>query len=149
LRSSREYPKHPLVGAGGLIHRKGEILLIKRKFDPNKGRWSLPGGLVEVGEDPADAAVREVREELGLEVKLEGLFQVANEVIRDSQGVVKYHFVLIDYLMTPIGDIITLNEESDEYRWFQTDQVEGLEASENTKIIARKFARMDAEQSLR
>jgi ADP-ribose pyrophosphatase YjhB (NUDIX family) len=134
---------------GGLIHRNGALLLIKRKFEPNKGRWSLPGGLMEVGEDPTEAARREVREELGLEVKLEGLFQVANEVIRDDKGEVRYHFVLIDYLMTPMGERITLNDESDEYRWFQAVDVDGLNASENTKMIARKFVKGVREQSLR
>jgi ADP-ribose pyrophosphatase YjhB (NUDIX family) len=134
---------------GGLIHKNGQILLIKRKFEPNKGRWSLPGGLMEVGEAPAEAARREVREELGLEVEMEGLYQVANEVIRDGRGAIKYHFVLIDYLMAPLGDVITLNEESEEYRWFPASAVEGLEASENTKLIARRFLRGGPEQSLR
>ena len=141
MGSRREYPERPLVGVGGLIHRDGSILLIRRRFEPNKGRWSLPGGLVEIGEDPAEAARREVMEELGLEVAIEGLFQVANEVVRDEAGRVKYHFVLVDYLMKPLGDRVTLNEESEEYRWFPPGEVEGLDASENTKKIALNFAR--------
>ena len=149
MRSRREYPEHPLVGVGGLIHRNGTILLIKRKFEPNKGKWSLPGGLLEIGEDPAEAARREVMEELGLEVELEGLFQVANEVVRDDAGKVKYHFVLLDYLMTPVGERITLNEESEEYRWFQASNAEGLNASENTKTVAREFVKRGRGQSLR
>ncbi len=149
MRSRREYPEHPLVGAGGLIHKDGAILLIKRKFEPNKGRWSLPGGLVEVGEDPAEAARREVREELGVEVEMEGLFQVANEVIRDDAGKVRFHFVLIDYLMTLRSDRITLNEESEEYRWFNAGDVERLNTSDNTKNVARKFIEGEREQSLR
>ncbi|MDA4135244.1 MAG: NUDIX domain-containing protein [Thaumarchaeota archaeon] len=149
MRSRREYPEHPLVGAGGLIHKDGAILLIKRKFEPNKGRWSLPGGLVEVGEDPAEAARREVREELGVEVEMEGLFQVANELIRDDAGKVRFHFVLIDYLMTLRSDRITLNEESEEYRWFNAGDVERLNTSDNTKNVARKFIEGEREQSLR
>lgn len=138
-----------MVGVGGLIHREGAILLIKRRFDPNKGRWSLPGGLLEIGEDPEEAAKREVTEELGLSVEVEGLFQVANEVIRDDAGAVRYHFVLIDYLMIPKGDLITLNEESDEYRWFPAGDVEGLDTSDNTKHIAKKFIQSESRQSLR
>ena len=72
VRSRREYPEHPLVGVGGFIHKEGKVLLIRRKFEPNKGRWAPPGGLLEVGEDPEEAARREVREELGLEVEVEG-----------------------------------------------------------------------------
>jgi 8-oxo-dGTP diphosphatase len=53
MRGDREYPAHPLVGVGALIHdREGRVLLIKRKFEPNKGKWSLPGGLLETGENP-------------------------------------------------------------------------------------------------
>jgi len=140
MRSRREYPEHPLVGVGGLITKDGSVLLIKRKFEPNRGLWSLPGGLLEVGEDPEDAARREVREELGLEVKVEGLLQVANEVIRDDLGRVKFHFVLVDYLMTPLGEEVKLNEESDEFGWFKPEAIEELETSMNTKLIVRKYA---------
>jgi ADP-ribose pyrophosphatase YjhB (NUDIX family) len=136
----REYPEHPLVGVGGFIHKDGKILMIKRKFEPNKGRWSLPGGLLEIGEAPEEGAKREVREELGLEVDVEGLLHVANEVIKDDQGRIKYHFVLIDYLMRPLGDRITLNEESEEFAWFEPSSVENLNTTENTKMMVRKYA---------
>jgi len=138
----REYPEHPLVGVGGFIHKEGKVLMIKRKFEPNKGRWSLPGGLLEVGEDPEQAAKREVREELGLEVAVEGLLQVANEVIPDDAGRVRYHFVLVDYLMRPLGDKITLNEESEEYAWFEPSAVEGLNTTNNTRLIVKKYLEM-------
>jgi len=140
VRSRREYPEHPLVGVGGFIHRDGKVLLIKRKFEPNKGKWAPPGGLLEVGEDPEEAARREVREELGLEVQVEGLLQVANEVIRDDDGRIKFHFVLVDYLMRPLGEKVTLNEESEEFGWFGPSQIEQMDTTANTKLVARKFA---------
>ncbi|MDA4135383.1 MAG: NUDIX hydrolase [Thaumarchaeota archaeon] len=130
------------MGVGGFIHKEGKVLMIKRKFEPNKGRWSLPGGLLEVGEDPEQAAKREVREELGLEVAVEGLLQVANEVIPDAAGRVRYHFVLVDYLMRPVGDKITLNEESEEYAWFEPSAVEGLNTTNNTRLIVKKYMEM-------
>lgn len=137
----REYPAHPLVGVGGFVHKEGKVLLIKRKFDPNKGKWALPGGLLELGEDPEEAAKREVREETGLEVSVEGLLQVANEVIKDDSGRVKYHFVLVDYLMKPLGDRITLNEESEEFGWFAPGAVEELDTTKNTRLIVERYAR--------
>lgn len=137
--SRREYPTHPLVGVGGFIHRDGKVLLIKRKFEPNKGKWSLPGGLLELGEDPEEGAKREIREEVGLETTVEGLLQVANEVISDASGRTKYHFVLIDYLMRPLGDEVVLNDESEEYRWFEPSAVDGLDTTENTKLIVGKY----------
>ncbi|MDA4123113.1 MAG: NUDIX hydrolase [Thaumarchaeota archaeon] len=151
MPNRREYPEHPLVGVGGLIQDEGSILLIKRKFEPNKGKWSLPGGLLETGEDPEEGARREVREELGLEVKVEGFFSLANEVIRDDRGQVKYHFILLDYLMRQLGGEITLNEESEEFRWFQVGEVERLDTTENTKIVARKLLKVlqNGDQSLR
>ena len=138
-RSRREYPDRPMLGVGGFIHRDGLVLLILRRFEPNKGRWTLPGGLLELGEAPEEAARREVREELGIEVELEGVLQVANEVIRDEQGRVRYHFVLIDYLMSPLRGEIKLNDESEEYRWFKAEEVESLNTTANTKLIARKY----------
>ena len=140
MRSSREYPEHPLVGVGGFIHRDGRVLLIRRRFEPNRGRWAPPGGLLEVGEDPEEGARREVREELGLEVEVEGLLQVANEVIRDGEGRVRFHFVLIDYLMRPLGEKITLNDESEEFSWFEPSAVAGLDATANTRMAFRKYA---------
>lgn len=140
LPGRREYPEHPLVGVGGVIHKDGKFLMVRRRFEPNKGRWALPGGLLELGEDPEEAAKREVREELGLEVEVEGLLQVANEVILDDAGKVRYHFVLVDYLMRPVSEKITLNEESDAYDWFDPSALEGLNITANTRLIASKYA---------
>lgn len=128
-----------MVGVGGFIHKEGKVLLIKRRFEPNKGKWSLPGGLLEIGEDPEEAAKREVREEVGLEVVVEGLLQVANEVIPDSSGRTKYHFVLLDYLMRPLGESVALNEESETYGWFEPSAVDKLDTTKNTKIIVGKY----------
>lgn len=122
-----------------MIHKQGRVLMVRRRFEPNKGRWSLPGGLVEVGEAPEDAARREVREELGLEVVVESLLQVANEVIKDDQGRVRYHFILVDYLMRPLGGEIVLNEESEEFAWFEPSAVAALDTTENTRKIIAKF----------
>jgi 8-oxo-dGTP diphosphatase len=83
-----------------------------------------------------------VREELGLEVVVEGLLQVANEVIPDAAGRVRYHFVLVDYLMRPLGDKITLNEESEEYAWFEPSAVEALNTTNNTRLIVKKYLEM-------
>lgn len=137
----REYPSHPLVGVGGFIHDEdGRVLMIKRRFEPNKGRWSLPGGLVETGETLEEAARREVREELGIEVATEGVFQVVDEIIRDDSGRARYHFILIDYLMRPLSTKIELNDESEEYAWFKPSEVVGLDVTNNTRLIFEKFA---------
>ena len=144
MGKDREYPAHPLVGVGALVHDSaGRVLLIKRKFEPNKGRWSLPGGLLETGETLVEAGKRETREELGVEIEVEELFQVSEELIRDAEGKTRYHFVLVDFLakVSPEGATITLNEESEAFKWFDPEQVDALEASENTRAIVGKYRR--------
>lgn len=142
MRSDREYPVHPLVGVGALIHDgEGRVLLIKRRFEPNKGRWSLPGGLLETGETLVEAGKREVREELGVEMEVEKLFQVSEEMIKDHEAKTRFHFVLVDYLasLPKRGAMITLNEESESFKWFRPEEVEGLDATENTRRIVEKY----------
>ncbi|HUH99942.1 MAG TPA: NUDIX domain-containing protein [Nitrososphaerales archaeon] len=142
MRSSREYPAHPLVGVGALIHDgDGRVLLIKRRFEPNEGRWSLPGGLLETGERLEQAARREVREELGVEVKIERLFQVSEEIIGDESGKTRFHFVLVDYLaaLERPWEKITLSEESEGFEWFDPPAIEEMDVSENTKVIVRMY----------
>jgi ADP-ribose pyrophosphatase YjhB (NUDIX family) len=129
---------------GALVHdEEGRVLLIKRRFEPNKGRWSLPGGLLETGETLEFAGRREVREELGVEIEVEELFQVSEEIIKDAEGKARFHFVLVDFLakLSPSGATITLNEESESFEWFEPDQVEALDASENTRLIVSKYLR--------
>jgi 8-oxo-dGTP diphosphatase len=142
MRSDREYPAHPLVGVGALIHdREGRVLLIKRRFEPNKGRWSLPGGLLETGETLLEAGRREVREEVGVEIEVEGLFQVSEEIVRDAEGKTRFHFVLVDFLasLNPEGATIVLNGESESFIWSKAEDIRGLEVSENTKRIVEKY----------
>ena len=142
MRGDREYPAHPLVGVGALIHdRDGRVLLIKRRFEPNKGRWSLPGGLLETGETLLEAGRREVREEVGVEIEVEELFQVSEEIVRDAEGKARFHFVLVDFLATldPEGATIILNGESESFIWSKAEDVNGLDVSENTKRIVEKY----------
>jgi 8-oxo-dGTP diphosphatase len=143
VRSDREYPAHPLVGVGALIHdEEGRVLMIKRRFEPNKGRWSLPGGLLETGEALIDAGRREVREELGAEIEVEELFQVSEEIIRDDEARTRFHYVLVDFLARAPGSAaITLNEESESFMWFKPEEVDGLDVSENTRRIVQKYIR--------
>ena len=143
-RRSREYPRHPLVGVGALIHDEGgRVLLIRRKFEPNKGRWSLPGGLLETGESLEEGVLREVREELGIGVRLEGLIDVADEIIPDKDGRTRFHFILLDFLASPGDEKIVLNGESSAYRWFEPEKVVAprMNSSEKTKALMRRYIR--------
>jgi ADP-ribose pyrophosphatase YjhB (NUDIX family) len=135
MASEREYPKCPLVGAGALVVRRGRILLVKRKNPPNRGRWTVPGGLVELGESVEEAAARELKEELGVRAKVGSLFDVITYVELDRSGRIRYHFVLVDYIVRPLGGRLRLNPESSAYGWFTEAQVEMLDMAEDTREV--------------
>ena len=143
----REYPAHPLVGVGALIYSGGKVLLIKRRFEPNKDRWSLPGGSLETGETLEEGCRREVMEELGLKLGALELFQVSEEIIPDGRGRTRFHFVLVDFLAKPLGKRVTLNEESEEFRWVTPREAMRLETTGNTRRIVEKFGREVAGKS--
>lgn len=108
----RRYPTRPLVGAGAVVHRGPRVLLVRRRYPPNQGKWALPGGLVELGEKVEDAAVREVLEETGLTVKIEALLDVQTDLLKDAKSRIEYHYILVDYLANPTGGKLRLNQES-------------------------------------
>jgi ADP-ribose pyrophosphatase len=101
--SHRLYPGRPIVGVGVLIEEDGRYLLVKRAAEPDAGLWSIPGGLIEVGEKAADAAVREALEETGLSVEIMNRVDVVDKIVRDDDGDVKYHFIIIDFLARPLS----------------------------------------------
>jgi ADP-ribose pyrophosphatase YjhB (NUDIX family) len=97
-RSGREYPSRPIVGVGGVAFVDGRVLLIKRRFEPLAGRWSLPGGALEVGETLAGGLTREMKEETGLDVEVGTVVDVFDRITRDAQGRPRFHYVLVDFL---------------------------------------------------
>lgn len=98
--ATREYPERPIVGVGAIIldhspdHRK--VLLVRRGTEPNRGEWSLPGGAVQAGEKLQEAVRREILEETGLAVRVEEVVEVLDRIVRDEQGRVRFHYVLVD-----------------------------------------------------
>jgi len=95
---NRSYPERPMVGVGAIIFRKDSVLLVQRGRQPAYGKWSLPGGLVEAGESLKEAVMREVREEVGLDVTVTNLAAALDRVILDGAGKVEYHYVLLDFI---------------------------------------------------
>jgi len=94
----RRYPTRPMVGVGAIIFRDDRVLLVQRGSEPAKGKWSLPGGLVELGESLHDAVRREVLEEVGLRVEVLDLAVALDRVIFDAEGKIQYHYVLLDFI---------------------------------------------------
>jgi 8-oxo-dGTP diphosphatase len=94
----RHYPDQPLVGVGAVIFRGEEVLLVRRGQEPARNEWSLPGGLVELGETLTAALTREIAEETGLTVRPLGICAVLPRIFPDASGRIAYHYVLVDYL---------------------------------------------------
>jgi 8-oxo-dGTP diphosphatase len=115
--NTREYPERPIVGVGAVIVHDGKVVLIKRRFEPLQGQWSLPGGGVEVGETLEAAVAREMLEETGLEVVVGPVVEVFDRIMRDEQHRVRYHYVLVDYLCWPIAGELRAGSDVDAAIW--------------------------------
>jgi 8-oxo-dGTP diphosphatase len=135
---NREYPDSPLVGVGAIIIDEGRVLLVKRGHPPRAGEWSIPGGVLELGETLREAAVREAREETCLTVETAELLGVYDRVLRDNEGRTLYHFVLIDFLCWPVAGDAEAADDANEVRWFTPDEIADLGLAEDTARVIRE-----------
>jgi 8-oxo-dGTP diphosphatase len=135
---SRDYPDHPRVGVGAVVLDEGRVLLVKRGGQPSAGTWSLPGGLVELGETTVEAVKREVAEECGLEIRVDGVAGVVDRVVRDEAGRVRYHYVLVDYLAFPESGTVTAGSDAGDARWVAVDEVARLDITEGLVDMIRR-----------
>lgn len=103
MSDGRKYPERPYVGVGAVIVHEGRVVLVKRRYEPLAGKWSIPGGAVEIGETLEACVAREMLEETGFEVEVGPVIEVLDRITHDDASRVLYHFVLVDYLCWPIG----------------------------------------------
>ncbi len=134
----REYPERPIVGAGALMIENGKLLLIKRGAKPGQGRWSIPGGIVELGERVQDAIVREVKEECGLDIEVEELVDVFDSITRDEKGRIQYQFVVVNFLAKIRGGILKNADDVLEARWVQLNEVEEYNLTNSFRAFFQK-----------
>jgi 8-oxo-dGTP diphosphatase len=134
----REFPEVPLVGVGAIIIEGSRVLLMKRAHPPLQAEWSIPGGVLEVGELIREAAVREAREETGLTVEPEDLLGVYDRVLRNPEQSVQYHYVLIDFLCRRVGGELQAASDAAEVRWFTLEELPALKLAEDTVDVIRK-----------
>lgn len=123
---------------GALIIDGDRIVLNERGREPLKGQWSLPGGLVEVGENLEDAIRREVREETGLEVDVLRVAAVFERIQHDEAGRVEYHFVVVDYLCRATGGTLAAGDDASRVAWVHREELDRYELAEGTRGVIEK-----------
>ena len=136
----REFPETPLVGVGAVVVKAGRVLLIRRGTEPLRGHWSIPGGLVDVGESLKDAVIREVKEETGLTVEPVELIELLDRIHKQTlpEGLrIQYHYVIADYLCRVVGGELQAASDADAVRWVERAEWNGHSALLLDPITAR------------
>ena len=134
----REYPDRPYVGVGVIVFRDKDVLLVKRNKDPNKGFWSIPGGKQILGETLVEAAQREHDEETGVRVDSLLLVDVADAIISDAEGKIKYHYTLVDYMGHWYSGNSRAGDDAQEVRWVHMNELSSYSLLEKTMNIIHK-----------
>jgi ADP-ribose pyrophosphatase YjhB (NUDIX family) len=129
----RKYPIAPLIGVGAVAIKNGKILLVKRAFEPGAGKWSVPGGLVELGEKLSEACAREMEEETGIECEVLELINVFDMIDRDESDKIRYHYVLADFLVKPVGGAERQNCEITEMRWVTREEARSMDLTKTAR----------------
>ena len=135
----------PLVGVGALVADDSTVLLVKRRHEPARGLWSIPGGLIELGETAEAAARREVMEETGIDVQIERLFDVVDNVVYDDRGKIRFHYVLVEFVGRPVTTVTRPNSDASDVRWVRFSD---LPSYQMTKTARRLIDRLASERGL-
>jgi 8-oxo-dGTP diphosphatase len=134
----RDYPERPIIGIGAVIVHRNRVLLVRRATEPLKGEWSVPGGMLELGEKLRDGVRREVLEETGLKVEPGDVLDVFDSIFRDEKGRTQYHYVLIDYLCRLVSGEAKAGSDVSEVRWVQEDELAAMGLRDSIEQVMRK-----------
>ncbi len=124
--SAREYPPRPVASAHAIVFQEGKVLLVKRAHPPSQGQWSVPGGVIELGETIRDAVRHELCEECGLEVEVGEIFDAIDNIILDEKGEIRFHYIVIYVLAQPIGGNARPGTDALELLWANLEELEVL-----------------------
>jgi ADP-ribose pyrophosphatase YjhB (NUDIX family) len=134
----RDYPEQPLVGVGAVIVERGRVVVVRRATEPLKGEWSIPGGMLELGESVAAAAAREALEETGLTVEPGEVLGVFDRILPDSAGKIRYHYVLVDLLCRRLSGELRAGGDAAEARWLTAEELMSFPVSEPAATLLRR-----------
>ena len=138
----RTYPNQPVIGVAGIVIEGDRVLLVQRGHEPQKGKWSVPGGALEVGETISEGVRRELREETGLEVQVGRLVEVFERISeRDDEGV-RHHYVILDYMCEPCGGELAAGGDAADARWVGRNELASYTITPGTPAVIEKAFRM-------
>jgi len=138
----RSYPDRPILAVSAVVWRDGRFVVVRRARPPAQGVFTLPGGGVEAGETLKQAVVRELREETGLIVEPIDVAGHREVIMRDAEGRVARHFVILAFAALWRQGELTLNEELAEARWIDAAELAGLTTTEGlAEIVAAALRR--------
>ena len=135
---TRQYPERPIVGVGAVIVEAGRVLLVKRRYEPLAGRWSIPGGTLELGETLETGVAREMLEETGLKIEVGPVIEVFDRIIFDADKRVRYHFVLVDYLCRVRGGVLAAGSDVVEVALAGNAELPEFRLTDKALAIARQ-----------
>jgi ADP-ribose pyrophosphatase len=145
VRMPREYPEAPVVGVGAVIVKDGQVLLVRRAHPPSQGQWSIPGGVVELGETLTQAAAREAHEECQVEVEIGSVLSTVDVIERDATGRICYHYVLIDLAARYVGGEPRPGSDALEVRWAKRTELDSLDIIARLLPVLQKALHQEAE----
>ena len=125
--SDREYPERPIVSVGACVFRDNRVLLIKRGTPPSLGKWSVPGGMIELGETIQETAKREIEEECDIEIRPDRVLNVENHIVPDENGRTKYHYAVIYLLADYVSGEPRAGSDAVDVRWAESKELDGLD----------------------
>lgn len=134
----REYPERPIAGVGVIVRKGAAVLLIRRGKPPRMGEWGIPGGVVELGETWCDAAQREVREECGIEIRVERIADAVDLIVRDDTARVQYHYALVDFIASYVSGELRAASDVMEARWVALGELHHFPLPAQTRVVLGK-----------
>ena len=127
------------MAVGTIVVKDGRVLLARRGKEPSYGLWSLPGGAVDLGEGLKLAAQRETREECGIEIEITDVLEVVERIVRDVDGQVQFHYVIVDYLARWAGGDLQSSPEVLEARWVLPEDFPRFEMTRGTAAVVLRM----------